>query len=239
MGVGNGMICDTEDLLAMLDSFLTNRGRSWWDAFYTEATAPSPFPPDCPDETLVDDFQCGFLRPGRVLELGCGNGRNALYMAGLGCTVDAIDFSAEAIAQAEQRKPERCANVNFIKDSIFSFVFPNEAYDVIYDSGCFHHVAPHRRPTYVERAHAALKPRGNLSVVYFGPDGGSGLSDREVYERRTLGGGLGYADAQILKIFETRFDVLKIRPMQDMPAESPLFGKSFLRSARMRKKKAA
>lgn len=41
--------------------------------------------------------------PGRVLELGYGNGRNAVYLAGQGCHADAVDFSAKAIGWARER----------------------------------------------------------------------------------------------------------------------------------------
>lgn len=69
---------------------------------------------------------------------------------------------------------------------------------------------------------------GHFGLTCFRPEGGSGLSDDEVYERGTLGGGLGYADAQLREFWSGRFDILTLRQMQDRAAGSGLFGKSFL-----------
>src|SRR5579875_1376891 len=54
----------------------------------------------------------GTAPPGRVLELGCGHGRNAMYMASLGCGVDAVDFPARAIEWAKERAEQAGAPVS-------------------------------------------------------------------------------------------------------------------------------
>ena len=92
-GVDNG-----DDALNMLDALLEDRGGAWWNEFFADRAKPCRFFVDWPDENLVAWFGEGRLTPGRVLELGCGNGRNATYLASLGCDVDAVDFSAKAIA---------------------------------------------------------------------------------------------------------------------------------------------
>jgi 2-polyprenyl-3-methyl-5-hydroxy-6-metoxy-1,4-benzoquinol methylase len=82
----------------------------------------------------------------------------AAYLAGLGCDVDAIDFSARAIERARARASQAGVAVNFRCCSIFDAEFTEGSYDLVYDSGCFHHVAPHRRKDYVELVHKAVKP---------------------------------------------------------------------------------
>src|SRR3954454_2478123 len=93
----------TEDTLRMLDELLAERGDGWWDGFFADRARPCPFLVDWPDENLVEWFDQGRLVPGRVLELGCGHGRNAAYLARSGCSVDAVDFSAAAIEWAAER----------------------------------------------------------------------------------------------------------------------------------------
>lgn len=85
-----------EDTLRMLDAFFREEGE-WWDEFYADKEKGIPFFRDCPDENLVESFSGGVLTPGRVLELGCGGGRNAVYMARQGCKVDAVDISQAAV----------------------------------------------------------------------------------------------------------------------------------------------
>src|SRR5690348_7496985 len=91
----------THDVLAMLDDLLAEtRDHTWWDGFFADPSTRAPFLVDWPDESLAGWFGDGLLAPGRVLELGCGNGRNAAYLASQGCRVDAVDFSAAAIERA-------------------------------------------------------------------------------------------------------------------------------------------
>ncbi len=76
---------------------------TFWDEFFADRARPIPFFVEWPDENLAEWCEVGLTAPGRVLELGCGPGRNALYLAGLGASVDAVDFSAEAIEWARER----------------------------------------------------------------------------------------------------------------------------------------
>ncbi len=47
------------------------------------------------------------LRPGRVLDVACGAGRNALFLAERGFSVTAIDISGEGLALLRERARER------------------------------------------------------------------------------------------------------------------------------------
>jgi cyclopropane fatty-acyl-phospholipid synthase-like methyltransferase len=118
------------------------------------------------------------------------NGRNATYLASLGCRVDAVDSSAQAIAWARDRASKAGVTVTFSGRSIFEIDDEIDAvYDLVYDSGCFHHLAPHRREDYLNLVDRALKPGGSFGLVCFRPEGGSGLTDLQVYQRASLGDG--------------------------------------------------
>jgi 2-polyprenyl-3-methyl-5-hydroxy-6-metoxy-1,4-benzoquinol methylase len=96
------LIYSNDDILKMLDGLLQNRQGQWWDEFFSDRDKKCPFFVEWPDENLVAHFSRGELAAGRVLELGCGHGRNALFLARQGCQVDAVDFSQKAISWAKE-----------------------------------------------------------------------------------------------------------------------------------------
>jgi len=219
----------TEDTLRMLDGLLAERGGQWWNGFFADRAKPCPFFVEWPDENLVEWFDEGRLGSGRVLELGCGHGRNASFLAARGCTVDAVDFSAEAIGWATERVPAAGASVKFQCCDIFEAVFVDGSYDLVYDSGCFHHLAPHRRKDYVDLVSRALKPGGSFALVCFRPEGGGGATDRQVYENWSLGGGLGYPQERLRALWDAEpFSVEVLRQMRDCGEQGPVFGRDFL-----------
>jgi SAM-dependent methyltransferase len=222
-------IYSTDDVLRMLDALVLGRGGAWWSEFLADHVSSCPFLVDWPDQNLAEWFSEGLLAPGRVLELGCGNGRNATYLAGLGCHVDAVDFSAQAASWARDRAASAGVAVNVQCCSIFDAAFTAWSYDLVYDSGCFHHLPPHRRKDYVELVHRALKPGGSYGLVCFRPEGGSGYTDQQVYERASLGGGLGYSEDRLRALWDTAlFSLRVLRQMKKTDRQGPCFGEDFL-----------
>src|SRR6516165_356729 len=214
-------IYSTDDVLRMLDALVMDRGGAWWSEFLAEHSTTCPFLVDWPDE--------GLLTPGRVLELGCGNGRNATFLAGQGCRVDAVDFSAQAAGWARERAASAGVTVNVQCCSIFDAAITAGSCDLVYDSGCFHHLPPHRRKDYVELVHRALKPGGSYGLVCFRPEGGSGYTDQQVYELASLGGGLGYSGDRLRALWDTApFSLRVLRQMKKTGGQGPYFGEDFL-----------
>lgn len=222
------LIYTEAETLTLLDALLANRERDWWDGFYQDRAKPCPFFADLPDESLVQWIDEGLLRRGNALDLGCGNGRNAIFLARRGFAVEGVDYSGKAIDWAGERARNAGVAVQLRCQSVFDLACEAGSYDLIYDSGCFHHVAPHRRRSYVELVTAALKPGGWFGLTCFRPEGGSGYSDQEVYERRSLGGGLGYTEEQLRAIWSHGLQVREIRQMKKPEAGSGLFGEDFL-----------
>ncbi|MBI4200497.1 MAG: class I SAM-dependent methyltransferase [Chloroflexi bacterium] len=93
------------------------------------------------------------LPRGRALEIACGNGRNALYLAGLGFTVDAVDIAAPALKLARQAARKRRLAVKFIEADLDEHPLPAEAYDLITTSFFINR-------NLVPRLKDALKPGG-------------------------------------------------------------------------------
>lgn len=199
-----------------------------WKAFYVDRSRSRPFFTMGPDESLSEWVLAGRIAPGRALDVGCGNGRNAIFLARRGFDVDAVDFSDSAVAWAREEVARAALPVDVWHRSVFDLKLEPGSYDFVYDSGCFRHMPPHRREAYVELVVGALRPGGAFGLACFSVEGGGGLSDRAVYERGTLGGGLGYDEGQLRAIWSTQLEVVTLRRMTDHSPESTLFGTSLL-----------
>lgn len=120
--------------------------------------------------------------------------------------------------------------------NIFDLGLEPETYDLIYDSGCFHHIPPHRRVSFLDLVNKGLKPGGHFGLVCFALGSmGADMTDWEVYRQRSLRGGLGYTEEKLKAIFQD-FEVIELRRMQKMEPPSPFFGESFLWTALFRKR---
>ncbi|MGW2477458.1 class I SAM-dependent methyltransferase [Streptomyces sp. NPDC001665] len=238
-----------EDVLALLDGLFVSEagngplaagdGKEFWDRFYADRSRPVPFFPAKPDESLAGYLDQGLVTPGgRALDLGCGAGRNALYLASRGFEVDAVDLSPVAIAWARERAAVAGAEASFVCGDAFSLSVTELSgpYDLVVDSGCFHHLPPHRRVSYLDMLDRVLAPGGHLALTCFaaGDDGmGSELADADLYRDRRLHGGLAYTPESLRWIFSDLAEV-ELRRMRDEPPESPLFGAGFLWTALFR-----
>lgn len=231
-----------DDVMRLLDGLFapeadrwTAEGAAWWDGFYADRTKPVPFFAAKPDENLASYVERGLVKPGRALDLGCGPGRNALYLAAAGFAVDAVDLSPTALGWAAERAREAGADVRFHLGDAFApdGPVPPGPYDLIHDSGCFHHLPPHRRVSYLALLDRALAPGGHLSLTCFaaGPSGmGSELPDAAFYRQSRLHGGIAYDATSLRHVFADLTEV-ELRRMHDEPPESTRFGEPFLWTA--------
>ena len=227
-----------DDLLDMLDRLFaadadrwTREAAGWWDDFYADRGKPVPFFVPKPDENLVSYLDRGLLAPGRALDLGCGPGRNAVHLASRGFEVDAVDLSPSALAWAGERAREAGARVRFHCADIFSAGLPGGRYSLVYDSGCLHHLPPHRRVSYLDLLGRVLAPGGHFALVCFAAGAmGSELPDEEFYRQGRLCGGLAYSPAELRLIFSELSEV-EVRPMAEQSPGSPVFGVPFLLTA--------
>jgi SAM-dependent methyltransferase len=238
-----------EDVLTLLDGLFaseseadhlaTGDGKDFWDGFYADRSRPVPFFVAKPDENLAAYLDQRLITPGRALDLGSGPGRNALYLASHGFEVDAVDVSPVAVAWGEDRAHEAGVDVRFLCGD--AFALPDDTlsgpYDLVVDSGCFHHLPPHRRVSYLALLDRVLAPGGHLALTSFaaGEDGmGSELGDADIYRERELQGGLAYTPASLRWIFSDLAEV-ELRRMREQPPESALFGVTFLWTALFRR----
>jgi ubiquinone/menaquinone biosynthesis C-methylase UbiE len=107
------------------------------------------------------------LNKGRVLDIGCGTGENALYLAENGFSVIGVDLSSRAIAAARAKTAERRLDVDFRAGNALSLDFEDSAFDNVIDSGLFHTFNDKDRPAYVSEMARVLAPGGRYFMLCF------------------------------------------------------------------------
>lgn len=129
---------------------------AYWNQYYKNrvcSTEPSPFAQYV--ATLVD--------PGKQLvELGCGNGRDAVFFAQEGLNVTAFDLSQEAIAQLQGHN---IPHARFIcGDFVNAEVHQPESYDYAYSRFTIHSINSSQEQVLLRNVYRGLRPGGKLFI---------------------------------------------------------------------------
>ena len=104
---------------------------------------------------------------GRVLDVGCGTGENALHCASRGHDTWGIDFAATAIEKAREKSRPRSSSVKFRVASALALGDLGERFDTITDCGLFHTFSDAHRPRYAASLASALVPEGRVFLLCF------------------------------------------------------------------------
>ncbi len=103
---------------------------------------------------------------GRALDLGCGEGVYATWLAQQGYEVVGIDFVPDALAEARARATRAGVEVELHEGDVVAYEAP-AAFDVVLDSGCLHHLPRRSRAAYRQRLDQWLAPGGDYVLVHF------------------------------------------------------------------------
>lgn len=139
--------------------------REFWDARY--ASRERIWSGE-PNRQLVAD--AASLAPGRALDVGSGEGADALWLAARGWRVTAVDVSSVAIARASALAAGRgeviASRITFEQADVRTWSPPLAAYDLV--TAQYLHPSPDVRPRLVRRLADAVAPGGVL--LYVGHD---------------------------------------------------------------------
>ena len=114
-----------------------------------------------PNRFLVPETEA--LEPGRALDLACGEGRNALWLADRGWRVTAVDFSRVALERARSLGKDRGVAVDWIEADAVEWEPPARQFDLVLL--LYLHLPPAERPRVLQGAAEAVADAGTLLVV--------------------------------------------------------------------------
>jgi SAM-dependent methyltransferase len=114
-----------------------------------------------PNRFLVAEVER--LPPARALDLACGQGRNAIWLAERGWRVTAVDFSDVGLATAERLAASRGVEVDWVLSDLLEYRPPSESFELVLI--LYLQLPPAGRQLVLERAAEALSPGGTLLVI--------------------------------------------------------------------------
>jgi SAM-dependent methyltransferase len=128
--------------------------------------ATPPWDTKAPNENVIG-WQTGGWVHGDVLDVGCGLGDNAVYLAKNGHTVTGLDISPTALITAEQRAKDAGVDVKFAVADSTKLDGYTDAFDTVIDSGMFHCLDDEGRRRYAVAVHRATRPGATLLLSCF------------------------------------------------------------------------
>jgi 2-polyprenyl-3-methyl-5-hydroxy-6-metoxy-1,4-benzoquinol methylase len=151
--------------------------------------------------------QAALLGHGRALALADGEGRNSVWLAQQGFTVDAFDFSAPAVEKAKALASKHQVSVNYACTDWQSFDWQPLHYDLV--AGIFFQFAtPHERAELFEKIKHSLKPGGKVVIQGYGLNqlsyktGGPDKIDH-LYDEDLLRQAFSGYEVQVCETYET------------------------------------
>lgn len=101
---------------------------------------------------------------GTLLDIGCGNGRVARYLADAGFAVTGVDFAAASIARARSEIGES-SRLRFQVLDICEEVPSDAPFDVLFDRGCFHGLPKGQQAAYLRALLACSRPGSRVLLL--------------------------------------------------------------------------
>jgi len=103
------------------------------------------------------------MEPGTALDLGCGAGRHAVWLAERGWQVTAVDFSVEALRQGRERAADSGVDVNWVRADLIDYEPPADAFELVLVA--FVHLPRAERRTLLARSAAAVTRGGTFILI--------------------------------------------------------------------------
>lgn len=191
-------------------SWIKTKTKAYWcSSTHASADAPegqqdvierggAPWEIGRPQAAFVSLTQSQQIR-GPILDVGCGTGENALYLAGLGFDVTGVDSARAAIETARDKARVRQVRANFRAVDALDLACLGTTFETVIDSGLFHVFTDDERLRFLPSLAAVLRSGGTYFMLCF--------SDQETRE-----GPRRISQAEIHATFRTGWTINYIQP---------------------------
>jgi cyclopropane fatty-acyl-phospholipid synthase-like methyltransferase len=133
--------------------------KPFYEMLYRRSSAPWDVGPR---EPLVGLVERGQIQPGRAIDLGCGGGSNAIFLAQNGFDVTGVDYARAAIERSRAAAQAAGVDVEFVLDDLTNLSRVRGPYDLLVDFGTLDDLTPRDRERYV----ASILPLTRTDSLY-------------------------------------------------------------------------
>ena len=140
---------------------MTDDSQQMWEDRYAESDRIWSGNPNPRMVEIVSD-----LTPGLALDLGCGEGGDAVWLARQGWQVTAVDIAENALQRAKELAGDLAAQIHFERHDLMK-TFPAGEFDLV-SAQFLHSPVPWEREVLLRRAASAVAPGGTLLIVDHG-----------------------------------------------------------------------
>ena len=190
--------------------------REQMDRIYRDLPLESiPWNIEEPPALLVEAVETAQIKPCKAVDLGCGTGNYAVWLAGKGFDVTGIDISQEAIERARNLALRKGVSCRFVVlDLLGDLSEYHDQFDFAYDWELLHHIFPDDRKRYVQNVRRLIRSGGTyLSLCFSETDlsfGGKGK-----YRKTPIGTTLYFSsENELRKLFQPVFKLRDLRTVE-------------------------
>ena len=153
---------------------------------------------------------------GRVLDIGCGTGENAIHFASAGHPTWGIDFARNAVRKARAKAAGRSLPVTFRFADVLDLRALGERFDTVTDCGLFHTLSDSDRPIYAASVGSVLRSGGRLFILCFSEE-----------EPTDWGGPRRVTQKELRSTFGEGWEVHSIEPAKFATTEPGIEGRAW------------
>jgi 2-polyprenyl-3-methyl-5-hydroxy-6-metoxy-1,4-benzoquinol methylase len=152
------------------------------------------------------------VKPGKTLDVGCGLGNYAKYLASNGFDVLGVDFSQKAV-ETNQNKYHK-ENLKFKTCDALNLKSLDTKFDFVLDISLFHHIKPEDRKKYAESLASVTKSGSKVLVCCFSDSNEIFEGKSELYGLETNTVMYALSKEEITKTFENQFEITELREFE-------------------------
>lgn len=194
------------------------------DAIYSElAREDIPWNIESPPESIRTLVDSGWVVPCDAVDLGCGAGNYAVWLASKDFKMTGLDISSKAIDMAVELAAQKGVKCRFATRDMTSAVEGlDSTFDFAYDWEVLHHVFPDDRHQYVLNVHRMLRPGGKYFSLCFSESDPPSFGGSSKFRTTPLGTTLYFSsEGELRELFEPLFEIEQLRTIEIPGKKSP------------------